>query len=205
MCNGQTHFLFTNDLRNFDRFRFRTAFNESRFTQKHRNKTDRKNENSFFGVLGFGGFFLALTVSLFFAWTERKVLRVLALLPLLLCLGSCVVTTAIERSARQARFEGDFRRYAALVEKIQGDSTLTPGNVVSVPVSGSDRDLIFGLLAERSTNGALSVEMLTGGGFPVKHSGYLYTSSGSVQPGSFFDLRWPFKTEVKPKWFRISD
>jgi len=44
--NGQTHFLFTNDLRNFDIFRFRTAFNESRFTQKHRNKTDRKNENS---------------------------------------------------------------------------------------------------------------------------------------------------------------
>jgi hypothetical protein len=82
---------------------------------------------------------------------------------------------------------------------------LVSGEVISVPLVGAERDLGYGVLAERDPNGVLTVELLTGGGFPVKHSGYLYTSSGSVRPGSFFDERWPFKTEMKAKWFRISD
>ena len=97
-----------------------------------------------------------------------------------------------------------FPRYVALVERIQADNTLASG-IVSVPFSEAERDLGYNLLAERNTNGVLTVELLTGGGFPVKHSGYLYTSSGSIQLGSFFDSRWPLRTEVKPKWFRISD
>jgi hypothetical protein len=157
------------------------------------------------GMLGFGGFLLALMLSLLFAWTKRKQLRLLALAPLLLCLGSCVATTAVGRGARRAQFERDFPRYVALVERIQADNMLASGKVVSVPLSEADRELVYSLLAERNTNGVLSIELLTGGGFPVKHSGYLYTSSGAIQPGSFFDSRWPFKTEVKPKWFRISD
>jgi hypothetical protein len=157
------------------------------------------------GMLGFGAFLLALMLSLLFAWTERKHLHVLAIIPLLLCFGSCAATTAMGRGARRAQFERDLPRYVALVERIQADNTLVSGKVVSVTLSEGERDLGYTLLAERNTNGVLTVELLTGGGFPVKHSGYLYTSSGSIQPGSFFDSRWPFKTEVKPKWFRISD
>ena len=69
----------------------------------------------------------------------------------------------------------------------------------------TERDLGYLVLAERDTNGVLTVELLTGGGFPLMHSGYLYSSSGGVKLGSFFDERWPLKTEVRPKWFRISD
>jgi hypothetical protein len=156
-------------------------------------------------MLGFGAFLLAVMLSLLFAWTKRRQLRFLAVIPLLLSLSSCVATTVLGRAARQAQFERQFSRYVALVENIQAESTVAPGEVVSIPLSEAERDLAHSLLAERTTNGVLVVELLTGGGFPLKHSGYLYTSSGSIQSGSFFDSRWPFKTEVTPKWFRISD
>jgi hypothetical protein len=157
------------------------------------------------GMLGFGGFLLALMFSLLFAWTERRQLRLLAVIPLMLCFGSCAATTALGRAARQAQFERQFPRYQALVERIQAGNMLVSGEVVSVPLAEAERDLGYGVLAERNTNGVLTVELLTGGGFPVKHSGYLYSSSGSIDRGSFFDSRWPFKTEVRSKWFRISD
>src|SRR5215470_15756928 len=99
------------------------------------------------GMLGFGGFLLALILSFLFAWTERKQLGLLALAPLLLCLGSCVATTTVGRGARQARFERDFPRYVALVERIQADSTLASGKVVSVPLSEADHELVYSLLA----------------------------------------------------------
>src|SRR5215468_7008535 len=76
------------------------------------------------GMLGFGGFLLALILSFLFAWTERRQLRLQALAPLVLCLGSCVATTAVGRGARRAQFERDFPRYMALVERIQADNTL---------------------------------------------------------------------------------
>lgn len=156
-------------------------------------------------MLGFGGFLLALVFSLLFICTEHKQLRWLALAPLLLFLGSCVATTAMSRAAHRAQFEKNFPRYLALVERIQADNRLASGKVVTMPLMDADRDLVYLVLAERNTNGVVSIELLTGAGFPVKHSGYLYTSSGTVEPGSFFDSRWSRRSEVKPKWFRISD
>lgn len=75
----------------------------------------------------------------------------------------------------------------------------------SITLSETDRDLAYSVLAQKDTNGVLMVEFLTGSGFPLMHSGYLYTSSGSVQPGSFFHSRWLLTMQVKPKWFRITD
>ncbi|HEY9171287.1 MAG TPA: hypothetical protein VI136_03280 [Verrucomicrobiae bacterium] len=157
------------------------------------------------GMLGAGGYLFALVFSLVFAWIERKRLRLLAVIPLLLCFGSCVATTTVGRSMRRAEFERQFPRYVALVERIRSVEALASNKVESISLSEAERALVYNVLGELDTNGVLTVELLTGGGFPLKHSGYLYTSSGSVEPGSFFDERWPFKTEVKTNWYRISD
>jgi len=157
------------------------------------------------GMLGLGLYLLALGFAVLFAWTERKELRLLAVIPLAVCLGSCAATAVVGRSARTAQFEKRLPRYEALVERIRAGDALVSGRVISVPLVETERDLGYAVMAQRDADGVLTVELLTGGGFPVKHSGYLYSSSGSVKSGSFFDERWPFKTAVKQNWFRISD
>jgi len=147
----------------------------------------------------------SLALSLIFAWTQRKELRILALVPLVIWLGSCQASTLIGIRSRRAQFERDLPKYAALVEKVRGVETFTQGNVGSIPLSEADRKVVYSLLAERSTNGVLTVELLTGGGYPLHHSGYLYTSSGVIQPGSIFDSRWPSRTQMAANWFHIGD
>ena len=69
----------------------------------------------------------------------------------------------------------------------------------------AEKKLGIAVLAELTTNGVLTVEFLTGAGFPVKHSGYLYCSGGLIEKGSRFDLRWPRRHAVGPSWFAIAD
>lgn len=64
---------------------------------------------------------------------------------------------------------------------------------------------VYAVSAQRSTNGKLTVEFLTGRGFPVKHSGYLYCSVGSLERGSIAEKRWLRRQRVSPTWYRISD
>jgi hypothetical protein len=65
--------------------------------------------------------------------------------------------------------------------------------------------MAYAVFAQKETNGVLTVEFLTETGFPVKHSGYLYCSSGTIAPGSAEDRHWPIIHEERPKWFSISD
>jgi hypothetical protein len=74
-----------------------------------------------------------------------------------------------------------------------------------VPQAVPLADLAYAVLAQKGTNGDLIVEFLTEGGFPVKHSGYLYVSSGVVKQDSMEDERWPIRREERPRWFYISD
>ena len=111
----------------------------------------------------------------------------------------------VARATRTAQFEQRFPRYQALVAKMESGAVPVAAEGQSVALSESDRDLAYSVLAQKDTNGLLTVEFLTGSGFPLVHSGYLYSLSGTVQPGSFFHSRWPLRTQVRPKWFRIAD
>jgi hypothetical protein len=74
-----------------------------------------------------------------------------------------------------------------------------------IPQAETEARLVYRVFAEKDTNGVLMVEFDTESGFPVKHSGYLYSSSGTIEPGSQMDSRWTFRQEVKSRWFYISD
>ena len=157
------------------------------------------------GLLGVVGLLLAFIAGVVYAISNWKQLRFWAFLPLLVCLGSCQGSTTIARAARKAQFERDIPRYQAVIAKIEGGAISLPAQGEPIRLSGVEQDLAYSVLAQRDTNGLVTVEFLTGGGFPLKHSGYLYSSSGAIQRGSLFDSRWPLRTEIKPKWFRISD
>ena len=64
--------------------------------------------------------------------------------------------------------------------------------------------LAYSVMGTRDDNGVITVEFLTEGGFPVKHSGFLYRSDGQPKKWERID-RWPIYGEIETNWYRISD
>ncbi len=148
---------------------------------------------------------VALLASFIYALSRWQTARWWAAVPLLLCLGSCEVAPRIGGAVRQSRFQNSLPRREALVAKIESGALPCSAELKAVALQESDRDLGYLVLAQRESNGFVTVEFFDGGGFPVKHSGYLYKSSGVVDPDSTSALRWPRRSPICPKWFRVSD
>jgi len=141
-------------------------------------------------------------VCIFIEWRER---RWLSLLPLAACVLSVLISVPILRTARHQIFVKSLPSYEEVVRQMEAGSIPVSTNLSPVPQAVPLAHLAYAVLAERRTNGALTVEFLTEGSFPLKHSGYLYVSSGVVEPGSREDERWPIRHEERPRWFYISD
>jgi hypothetical protein len=95
--------------------------------------------------------------------------------------------------------------YEQIVRQIESGEILVSSNLTDLPQAVPMARLAWAVRAKKDSDGILTVEFLTEQGFPVKHSGYLYCSSGTIEPGSVEDSRWPFRHEERPKWFVISD
>jgi len=162
-------------------------------------------ERQFLSMLGLLAWLLAFLIGILCWRRDWRQVRYCALIAPLLCLGSCAGVTGIGTAVRRSQFERQLPRYQALVDQMEAGSIPVSLSSRAIALPESDRDLAYGVLAQKDTNGLVTVEFMTGCGFPVIHSGYLYVSSGAVQPGSVFDSRWPVKTPIKQKWFRISD
>lgn len=123
--------------------------------------------------------------------------------PLVACVLVVVLAPEIGAAIRRVTLRQALPSYESIIRQIESGAIPVTTELRHIPQleSGST----YAVLAQRSTNGVLTVEFLTGRGFPVKHSGYLYCSSGSIEPGSLVDSRWPKKREMKPLWYRISD
>lgn len=141
-------------------------------------------------------------VCIFVEWRQR---RWLALLPFAACVLSVVVSMPIVRTVREYIFARSLPSYEAVVRQMESGSIPVSTNLSPVPQAVPLAHLAYAVLAQKDTNGALTVEFLTEGGFPVKHSGYLYLSSGVIEPGSMEDERWPIRHEERSRWFYISD
>jgi hypothetical protein len=71
------------------------------------------------------------------------------------------------------------------------------------PAAEHTARLAYAVFAQRKPNGSLFVEFLTEGGFPGKHSGYLYSSSDHLDD-SFIKSRWPIIWHLREHWFYVS-
>jgi hypothetical protein len=78
-----------------------------------------------------------------------------------------------------------------------------PEALALVSLPGQYQHLAKAVLAERA-GGVLTVEFIVGGGFPTKHSGYLYRSSGPLE-GWALAKRWPRQSHIDQHWYRVSD
>jgi len=131
---------------------------------------------------------LVLPVGVFHAWRHRARGLVRATLPLVACLLAVPIGSAIGRGYRD--FDFRYRRlpaYEEVVRRIQ--SAELPGwQIKEIPpeIDG----LAYMIEVHDDAPGGLMVEFFWGGGFPVKHSVYMYQASGLPPPTS---PNWEFK------------
>lgn len=150
-------------------------------------------------------FLVAVIISIVCIFREWRQRRWLSLLPFASCVLAVVISDAVSHRIRHAIFIQSLPSYEAVVQQMESGSILVPAKLNPVPQAVPLAHLAYAVLAEKGTNGALTVEFFTEGGFPVKHSGYLYISSGVIEPGSTEDKRWPIRHEERSRWFYISD
>lgn len=106
---------------------------------------------------------------------------------------------------RGALFARALPSYEAVVSDIAGGHLPTTGNFSQVPQAVPRSKMTWQVWQEKTKTGVLMIEFDTERAFPVLHSGYLYSSSGIIEPGSQMSSRWPFKHKLRDHWFFVSD
>jgi hypothetical protein len=153
-------------------------------------------------ILTFGFFFVGI-ISFVRALTQWRKGRFRAVAPLAGCILIVAVAPMAASAVRRSVFHQSLARYESVIRRIESGEIQLTNQLRNI--SPSESGLSHSVLAQREANGVFTVEFLSGSGFPVKHSGVLYCSSGFIEPGSVTASRWPKKVEMKPRWFRVSD
>jgi hypothetical protein len=154
------------------------------------------------GMLVTPGFLIFCFISLVRLYTHQGREGWRVIIPFATCFLTVALALWIGPVIRPFMFQRALPYYESVISRMESGKIPVTPELRRVPQV--EDGPAYAVLAQR-TNGVLTVEFLTGGGFPVKHSGYLYCSSGSIEPDSVADRRWPKRRELKPLWFQISD
>lgn len=159
-------------------------------------------------LAAFGLVACLLLVSFGYALIRFSQERFRAFIPFLICLFglplSLIVAGEFGNMIKASRFRKNFPRYSTIVERIEkGEITAEPGSF-TVILPPEYMDLARRTLLITNASG-MCVEFLTEGGFPVKHAGYMYVASGSIEGDTNTYRRWPYHSRINTNWFRIRD
>ena len=141
-------------------------------------------------------------IELFRGWRTYKLH---AFIPLIACALAWYGSYPVGSLLRSWLFIHDLPRFQSIVDGVHQESLPVDGEIKVIPISKADQSRIQRVFAHQAAGGTLIVEFGTENGFPVKHSGYVYSSSGILPSDPQFHYRWPYTDEVQPKWFRVSD
>ena len=150
------------------------------------------------------GFLVLICVSIVRIFTGWKTRGMRALIPFAVCIAAVVAMGVAGRIVRRAVFAWALPSYEQVVSDIQSGRINVSDQFDRIPEAEKTARLAYRVFAQRGANGSLFVEILTESGFPVKHSGYLYCSSGEIDD-SFLRSRWPITSRMREKWFYVSD
>lgn len=151
---------------------------------------------------------LALPVAGFHAWRHRASGLVRATTPFVACLVAVPMGLSIGGVYRELDFR--YRRLPAfeqVVRKIESGE-LPLETIQEMP--SEFQSLAYGVHVHDDAPGGLTVEFFWGGGFPVKHSVYIYRASGLPPPTKTnWDLKrycqWHRSRRLNDNWFAASD
>jgi hypothetical protein len=150
-------------------------------------------------------FFAAIICGLVCAFAEWWQRCWRSMFPLAACVIAFFLSWILVLTARHFIFLWALPSYEVVVRQIESGRIPMSVGFDRLPQAESEARLVYTVYAEKDVNGVLMVEFLTESGFPVKHSGYLYSSSGAIEPGSLMNSRWPIRQELRKWWFYISD
>ena len=102
------------------------------------------------------------------------------------------------------KFKFEKSQYEKVVSLMRNGDIGIGHDLERVEVPSAYRHLAYTVIADEEPNGVLTAEFLTGGGFPVKHSGYLYRSDDEPRKWKHIS-RWPRLRKIESRWYRISD
>ena len=142
----------------------------------------------------------------FVNWRQRRWRAIFPLAISAFALCSSVLSLRIlVPTIRHAIFEWSLPSYEAIIYQIESGGIPVSVKLTLIPGVEQKIPLAYAVFAQKDSNCLLIVEFWTEGGFPVQHAGYLYISSGAIEPGSLEDSRWPIRQKERPNWFYISD
>jgi len=145
---------------------------------------------------------IAGIVCIFACWRHW---HIRALIPLAICIATVGITGTISPWLMNAGFTRVMPRYVALVQQMEAGQIVVSDTPTRLVLSGKDADLAYVVWADRATNRILTVEFFVGGGFLVKHWGYLYRSSGENPPPEWWVKNDWMGRRLNDKWFYIFD
>jgi hypothetical protein len=151
---------------------------------------------------------LTLPVAVFHAWRHRARGLMRATMPFVACLVAVPIGGSLGAVYRDLDFR--YRRlpaYEKVVRKIQSGE-LPAGNIKEMPpeIDG----LAYMIEVHDDAPGGLMVEFFWGGGFPVKHTVYIYRASGLPPPTSpNWEIKpycqWDGARRLNENWFSDID
>lgn len=154
------------------------------------------------------GFGMLTAIVLSFVWIFPDWKRVgwRSLLPFIICILSLCGSFSLALRIREHIFEWSLTSYETMIHEMQSGKIVVSTNDHPLYIAGAERlaRLAHEVAACKDTNGVLTVLIVTEGGFPVSHAGYLYTSSGEIARGSPIDTYCQGRTQMRPNWFYVT-
>ena len=141
---------------------------------------------------------IAAFVLIFLEWRKRQWR---AIIPFASCVFAIVLFLPVGILISHALFAWSLPSYEKVVGKLESGSVPLTQDLSEL--SEPEARFANRVFASKDTNGVLTVIFFTEEGFPARHSGYLYSSSGEVSPG--IEERLPRNSRVRPKWFYVSN
>jgi ABC-type xylose transport system permease subunit len=145
--------------------------------------------------------FVTGVLCVFTEWRQR---HWRSAIPLAVCIVAFYVSTILARTTVHLLFVWALPSYEAVVHKIESGSITIPVSTEFQLVPHAEREarLAHAIIAKRDSKGVLTVVFWTEGSF-VRHFGYMYKSSGVIEPDSKRE-NWQIERKVRSGWFLIS-
>ncbi len=155
-----------------------------------------------FMIMGFLVLLIASVIVLFTRWKESKWK---SFYPLTIYMVVIVYMVIAVPAIKDIVFKKNLAKYEKIVSMIDYGEIKIDTSRKKIELPDDYKTLAYVAFGKRDSEGVLTIELFTGAGFPVKHSGYIYRSDGQLSSDSDIYKRSRYIKRKNQKWFYFVD